>query len=80
MKPPAPFLAEGLHLWPTRDPAGWYCYKPHSSRWFPTTARKDMLRWINWPASTPSGQTLRQWLDAPEPPGAEPTDNTRTII
>ena len=28
------------------------------------TERKALLKFCNWPASTPTGQELRQWLDS----------------
>jgi hypothetical protein len=39
------------------------------------TSRQDLLRFISWPAKTPTGDAIREWLksfDAPEPPPNAP--------
>lgn len=48
-------------------------WKPHVSQAF--RERKALLRFIAWPAKTPTGDALREWLKGfdPEPaPPAEP--------
>lgn len=40
------------------------------------TTRSQVLAHIKWPASTPGGQHLRQWLDALPQPGQTAPDNT----
>lgn len=42
---------------------------------------KGVLDFARWPASTPTGAALREWLNAtPAQTEAEPNDNTKTII
>jgi hypothetical protein len=54
-------------------------WKPHVSQLF--CDAKELLRWIKWPAGTPTGDALREWLKDKGPEqGPEPNDNTRTII
>jgi hypothetical protein len=36
-------------------------WKPDVSMWF--NERKALLRWLNWPAKTPTGDALRAWLN-----------------
>jgi hypothetical protein len=47
---------------------GFIAWKPNTSRLF--TDRKALLRFIAWPAKTPTGEAIREWLagfDAQEP-------------
>lgn len=44
-------------------------WKPHAAQWFDD--RKTMLKWLAWPAKTPTGDELRTWLDGLERPKAE---------
>lgn len=37
------------------------CWRPHVS--MQCSTRKDVLKFARWPASTPTGQALREWLD-----------------
>ena len=62
------------------EPAPYYvCWRPHLSTF--AEDAKAVLRFARWPASTPTGAALRQWLNAePAPAVEEPNDNTRTII
>lgn len=44
------------------------------------STRKQVLAHVKWPASTPGGQHLRQWLDAmPRPGQAAPGTPTTTM-
>ena len=45
-------------------------WKPRTSRLF--YERKSLLKFCAWPASTPTGQELRQWLDSFEEAEAVP--------
>ena len=36
-------------------------YKPHTSATF--TDKKALLKFAAWPASTPTGKELREWID-----------------
>ena len=38
----------------------WVCWKPGSSKGFTDT--KALLKFAGWPASTPTGVALREWL------------------
>ena len=61
------------------EPVVYVGWKPHTSQGF--TQPRDLLRWLKWPAGTPTGDALRQWLEEPGPPEEpEPNDNTKTII
>lgn len=43
------------------DGVRWYtAWRPGTSRMF--ADQKDLLRWIKWPAKTPTGDALRDWL------------------
>ena len=55
-----------------RDWNGRYyiAWQPNTSRGF--NDRKELLRWINWPPKTPTGDELRSWLDGLEQ--ASPTE------
>lgn len=46
--------------WQPRD-AYFICWRPDVSVFCRT--RKEVLRFAKWPASTPTGQALREWLD-----------------
>ena len=49
-------------------------WKPHTARAFCDEQRKEMLKFIAWPASTPTGAEIREWLksfDEPEKPVLE---------
>jgi len=61
------------------------CWKPHTSCL--RSDRSSVLKFARWPASTPTGQRLREWLDEvlgttkqQEPIDADPTAHTRVII
>lgn len=45
------------------------CWRPHTSEL--AADRKAVLRFARWPASTPTGQALREWLDTVEGSKAE---------
>lgn len=89
------FSRPSLWVQATRSAEGiaYVAWKPQVSQGFGD--RKALLKWLAWPAKTPTGDELRQWLDglepsagieqaAPEPlPGLDPSDpqhETRTII
>lgn len=55
------------------------CWRPHISCFANTI--KEVLKFARWPASTPTGAALREWLNAePEQQRPEPNDQTKTII
>lgn len=55
------------------------CWRPNITA-FANNA-KEVIHFARWPASTPTGAALRDWLKAlPEPAVPEPNDNTKTII
>ena len=55
------------------------CWRPNISAF--ANDSKEVIRFARWPASTPTGAALRQWLKAlPEAVEPEPNDNTKTII
>jgi hypothetical protein len=55
------------------------CWRPDRSAGCITP--EAALRFAKWPASTPTGKELREWLGiTPKPVAAEPNDDTRTII
>lgn len=43
---------------------------------------KQLLKFCKWPASTPTGKRLREWIAevVPEAAEVEPTADTKTII
>jgi len=43
---------------------------------------KQLLKFCKWPASTPTGKQLREWIAevVPEAAEVEPTADTKTII
>jgi hypothetical protein len=72
------FLARGLRIERRHDRwngTSYMAWRPHVSMLFTDT--KELLRFIAWPKKTPTGDALREWLNAstaePEPlPAAEP--------
>lgn len=55
------------------------CWRPDLSQGF--VDPKDVARFARWPASTPTGKAMREWLGiTPKPTAPEPNDNTKTII
>ena len=55
--------------------------------WQPLTScickdSKQLLKFCKWPASTPTGKRLREWIAevVPEVAEVEPTADTKTII
>lgn len=55
------------------------CWRPDLSAGCITP--EAAVRFARWPASTPTGKALREWLGiTPRSPPAEPNENTRTII
>lgn len=69
--------------WMPKD-ARFICWRPHTSAGGNT--RRDVLRFARWPASTPTGQALRDWLnslDLPEDtntPAPQPDDTTTEVV
>lgn len=58
------FNAPGLKVTRTFDAwngASYICWKPNCSRWF--KSRKDALKFVAWPAKTPTGDRFREWLE-----------------
>jgi hypothetical protein len=91
------FTAGGLRVERRHDRwngTSYMAWRPHVSMLF--TDPKELLRFIAWPAKTPTGEALREWLKvkpaqpAPEAPtsdasgfGPDPEDpnyQTRTVI
>ena len=91
------FTAGGLRVERRHDRwngISYLAWRPHVSQLFTDT--KELLRFIGWPRKTPTGEALREWLQAdttapvptpadPSPSGFgpdpdEPNHNTRTII
>ena len=60
------FQAQTLHIEAQRTDNGWlfYAWRPHISQPFSDSA--SLLRWVRWPAKTPTGDALRQWLTSLE--------------
>ena len=55
------------------------CWRPHVAQGL--IDPKAVIRFARWPASTPTGKQLREWLGiTPNPAAPEPNDNTKTII
>ena len=56
------FTGPSLRIEARRDHNGrtYTAWKPHVSMWFED--RKALLRWLGWPAKTPTGDALRAWL------------------
>ena len=74
------FLARGLRVERRHDRwngISYMAWKPHASMLF--TDIKELLTFIAWPKKTPTGDALREWLNAtpkqsvpsPETPEAE---------
>ena len=60
------FTAGGLRIERRHDRwngTSYMAWKPHVSMLFTDT--KEMLRFIGWPRKTPTGDALREWLEAP---------------
>jgi hypothetical protein len=58
------FVAPGLRLeWEHDRWNGWRvtAWRPHVSQVF--TDRKTLLKFINWPPKTPTGDLIRGWID-----------------
>ena len=79
------FIRPGLQIYRHRNregiPITYTAWKPHTSRLFSDDERKQMLKFIAWPASTPKGQEIREWLksfDEPEKP--EPAKPERHVL
>lgn len=89
------FVAPGLRLEWQEDGGSWrvIAWRPHLSQGF--SDRSELLRFVRWPASTPTGQLIRGWLDAqiakhhgeaiapvadPDADAQDPTSETRLII
>ena len=66
--------------WVPKD-AYFICWRPHVS--VGGNTRRDVLRFARWPASTPTGQAVRDWLnglDLPEDSGpAGPIPETSAV-
>jgi len=94
---PDAFIASGLRVERRHDRwngTSYMAWRPHVSMLFIDT--KELLRFIAWPAKTPTGEALREWLKvkpaelAPEAPAAvpsgfgpdpeDPNYQTRTVI
>jgi hypothetical protein len=60
------FEARGLSIETWRDHNGRHfnAWKPHVSVY--CGSRKDLLRFVQWPPKTPTGDSLRSWLDSLE--------------
>lgn len=82
------FTAGGLWIERRRNkegpPVTYTVWKPNTSRIF--TDVKKAIKFAAYPASTPTGQALREWFKSFEPknvpdpvPKAEPNDQTKMI-
>jgi hypothetical protein len=63
------FTAPGLSVvrfWDRWNGASFVAWKPHVSAGF--TERKELLKFVAWPAKTPTGDRLREWLSSFEQP------------
>ena len=60
------FCRQGIWVEAARDMNGlsYVAWKPSASRWF--SERKALLKWLAWPAKTPTGDELREWLNGLE--------------
>ena len=56
------FTVSTLRIEAQRTDRGWtfYAWRPHTSQ--PFTDSASLLRWTRWPAKTPTGDALRQWI------------------
>tara|TARA_Y100000004_G_scaffold183778_1_gene232004 strand:- start:85 stop:402 length:318 start_codon:yes stop_codon:yes gene_type:complete len=63
------FTASGLYIERRRNREGpvvtYTIWKPNTSRIFTDT--KAALKFIAWPASTPTGEAIREWFKSFEP-------------
>jgi hypothetical protein len=74
------FTAPGLWIerrWDRWNGAMFIAWRPHVSMAF--SDRRALLRFVAWPAKTPTGDALRAWLDqqeaaTPEPEAPAPAD------
>jgi len=67
------FTAPGLLVvrqWDRWNGALFIAWKPSVSMAF--RARKELLKFVAWPAKTPTGDRFREWLNSFEEPAAEP--------
>jgi len=69
------FVANGIRIETARDwTSRWFvCWKPNVSIYCRT--RKEVLKFAAWPVKTPTGDSLRSWLDGLEQMDAERTSN-----
>ena len=69
------FTASGLYIERKRNregpPVTYTIWKPNTSRIFTDT--KAALKFIAWPASTPTGTAIREWFDSFKPKDAKAT-------
>ena len=69
------FTASGLYIERRRNregpPVTYTIWKPNTSRIFTDT--KAALKFIAWPASTPTGTAIREWFDSFKPKDAKAT-------
>jgi len=58
------FTAGGIRIetWTDYNGRHFTAWKPHVSVYCQT--RKDLLRFAAWPTKTPTGDSLRSWLDS----------------
>ncbi len=67
---PGLFIERQFDRW---NGEGFIAWKPHVSQCF--SDRKALLRFIAWPAKTPTGDAIREWLKSfvdHEPPADDP--------
>ncbi len=67
------FTAPGLRVerqWDRWNGAGFVAWKPHVSQLFGD--RKSLLKFVAWPAKTPTGDRFREWLNSFEEPVSQP--------
>lgn len=63
VKVPTDFIRPGsISITYSRRDRLFTCWRPHVSQ--VATTRKEVLAFARWPASTPTGQALREWLTA----------------
>jgi hypothetical protein len=78
------FQAATLRIEAQRTDSGWVytAWRPHTSRGFTDAA--SLLRWCGWPAKTPTGDALRQWLagleGAPQPEPETATTEESSMV
>lgn len=79
------FKAGGLSIKAqvSRDgpPLIFLAWKPHVTRLF--TDVNTLIKWVAWPAKTPTGEAFRDWLSQygyERPSKKEVADTTKTII